>query len=154
MLAVTGKWHITKFESCSHRSKLSIMMISSCSEIFPVCSWDISRIPYMLRRRKITFFHPFLPHGLYSMDMSVVNLWINVSSCTTNTWGNTYSTTHQRLVEVQFGRYQKNILQEWSMVINLSCVSCAAWNVFPHKFNIDKSRGCRSLFAKQKMTEL
>ena len=24
----------------------------------------------------------------------------------------TYSTTHQRLVEVQFGRYQKNILQE------------------------------------------
>ena len=43
----------------------------------------------------------------------------------------TYSTTHQRLVEVQFGRYQKNILQEWSMVKNLSCVSCAAWNVFP-----------------------
>ena len=41
-----------------------------------------------------------------------------------------YSTTHQRLVEVQFGRYQKNILQEWSMVKNLSCVSCAAWNVF------------------------
>ena len=24
----------------------------------------------------------------------------------------TYSTTNQRLVEVQFGRYQKNILQE------------------------------------------
>ena len=43
----------------------------------------------------------------------------------------TYSTTHQRSVEVQFGRYQKNILQEWSMVKNLSCVSCAAWNVFP-----------------------
>ena len=42
----------------------------------------------------------------------------------------TYSTTHQRLVEVQFGRYQKNILQEWSMVKNLSCASCAAWNVF------------------------
>ena len=34
-------------------------------------------------------------------------------------------------MEVQFGRYQKNILQEWSMVQNLSCVSCAAWNVFP-----------------------
>ena len=33
-------------------------------------------------------------------------------------------------MEVQFGRYQKNILQEWSMVKNLSCVSCAAWNVF------------------------
>ena len=42
-----------------------------------------------------------------------------------------YSATHQRLVEVQFGRYQKNILQEWSMVKNLSCVSCAAWNVSP-----------------------
>ena len=42
----------------------------------------------------------------------------------------TYSTTHQRSVEVQFGRCQKNILQEWSMVKNLSCVSCAAWNVF------------------------
>ena len=41
------------------------------------------------------------------------------------------SSTHQRSVEVQFGRYQKNILQEWSMVKNLSCVSCAAWNVFP-----------------------
>ena len=35
------------------------------------------------------------------------------------------STDHQRLVEVQFGRYQKNILQELFMV-----VSCAAWNVF------------------------
>jgi hypothetical protein len=43
----------------------------------------------------------------------------------------TYRNTHQRLVEVQFGRYQKYILQEWSMVKNLSCVSCAAWNVFP-----------------------
>ena len=42
-----------------------------------------------------------------------------------------YSTTHQRLVEVQLGRYRKNILQEWSMVKNLSCVRCAAWNVFP-----------------------
>jgi hypothetical protein len=42
-----------------------------------------------------------------------------------------YSPTHQTLVEVQFGRYQKNILQEWSMIKNLACVSCAAWNVFP-----------------------
>ena len=38
----------------------------------------------------------------------------------------TYSTTHQRLVEVQFGRYQKNVLQEWSMVKNLSCVSLSS----------------------------
>ena len=44
-----------------------------------------------------------------------------------------YSTTHQRSVEVQFGRYKKkrNILHEWSMVKNLSCVSCAAWKVSP-----------------------
>jgi len=33
-------------------------------------------------------------------------------------------------VEVQLGRYQKNISQEWSRVKHLSCVSCAAWNVF------------------------
>ena len=39
-----------------------------------------------------------------------------------------YRNTHQMSVEVQFGRYQKNIWQEWSMVKNLSC---AAWNVFP-----------------------
>ena len=43
----------------------------------------------------------------------------------------TSSTTHQRWVEVQFGRYQINVLQEWSMVKNLSCVSCAAWNNSP-----------------------
>ena len=29
-------------------------------------------------------------------------------------------------VEVQLGRYQKNILQKGSRVKNLSCVSCAA----------------------------
>ena len=46
----------------------------------------------------------------------------------------TYSTTHQRLVEVQFGRYQKNILQEWSMVKKLSCVSCGSLKRFPHTF--------------------
>ena len=39
--------------------------------------------------------------------------------------------THQRSVEVQFGKYQKNILEEWSMVKNLSCVNFAAWNFFP-----------------------
>ena len=43
----------------------------------------------------------------------------------------TYSTTHQRSVEVQFGRYQKNILQEWSIIKKFLCVSCAAWNFFP-----------------------
>ena len=46
----------------------------------------------------------------------------------------TYSTTHQRLVEVQFGRYQNNILQEWSMVKKLSCVSHGSLKRFPHTF--------------------
>ena len=40
------------------------------------------------------------------------------------------SSTHQRSMEVQFDRYQNNILQEWFTVKNLSCVSCAAWNIF------------------------
>ena len=60
----------------------------------------------------------------YLPNWTSTNLWCVVLYVT-------YSTTHQRSVEVQFGRYQKNILQEWSMVKNLSCVSCAAWNVFP-----------------------
>ena len=46
----------------------------------------------------------------------------------------TYSTTHQRSVEVQFGRYQKNILQESSMTKKLSCVSCGSLKRFPHTF--------------------
>ena len=46
----------------------------------------------------------------------------------------TYSTTHQRLVEVQFGRYQKNILQESSMAKRLSCFSCGSLKRFPHTF--------------------
>ena len=56
----------------------------------------------------------------------------------------TYSTTHQRLVEVQFGRYQKNVLQEWSMVKKLSSVSCGSLKHFPHAYwlvsltNIDR----------------
>ena len=49
-----------------------------------------------------------------------------------------YSTTHQRSVEVQFGRYQKNILQEWCMVKNLSCVSYGSLKHFPHTFTTYK----------------
>ena len=64
------------------------------------------------------FFDTYLP------NWTSTNLWCVVLYVT-------YSTTHQRFVEVQFGKYQKNILQEWSMVKNLSCASCAAWNVFP-----------------------
>ena len=50
----------------------------------------------------------------------------------------TYSTKHQRLVEVQFGRYQKNILQEWYMVKKLSCVSHGSLKRFPHTFTIGR----------------
>ena len=46
----------------------------------------------------------------------------------------TFSTTNQRSVEVQFGRYQKNILQEWCRVKKLSCVSCGSLKRFPHTF--------------------
>jgi hypothetical protein len=37
-------------------------------------------------------------------------------------------------VEVQFGRYQKNILQESSMAKKLLCVSCGSLKRFPHTF--------------------
>ena len=49
----------------------------------------------------------------------------------------TFSTTNQRSVEVKFGRYQKNILQEWSMVKNLSSVSYGSLKRFPHKFTTE-----------------
>ena len=57
--------------------------------------------------------------------------WVNV--CSSLTWpfimtmtpnSEFISTINQRSVEA-------HILQEWSMVKNLSFVSCAAWNVFP-----------------------
>ena len=89
----------------------------------------------------------------------IVNLWKNVSSCTTNTWeifdhGSllqnifwylpnwtstnlwcvvlyvTYSATHYRgWLKFSLADNKKKF-QEWSMVKNLSWVSCAAWNVF------------------------
>ena len=72
------------------------------------------------------------------------------NSCQTDLWGVvlyvTYSTTHQRSMEVQFGRYQKNILQEWSMVKNISCVSCAACYVFP--INSLQSVGLQSVIRQ------
>ena len=71
--------------------------------------------------------HLWWKHRLYTGLMQ----WIygeNVSSITANTWEHVVL---QRSVEFQSGRYQKNILQEWSMVKNLACVSFSAWNVFP-----------------------
>ena len=67
--------------------------------------------------RKIFFW--YLPNWT-STDLWCVVLYV------------TYSSTHQRLVEVQFGRYQKNVLQEWSMVKKLSGVSCGTWVPSPY----------------------
>ena len=63
----------------------------------------------------------------YWPNWTSTDLWCSVLNVT-------YSTTHQRSVEVQFGRYQKNILQEWFMFKNLSCVSYGSLKRFPHTF--------------------
>ena len=90
--------------------------------------------------------------------MRVVNLWENVSSCTTNIWEIFDHRSHIFLISAKLsfngplvcsticyvlivlhtrGWWKfsfsdiKKKLQEWSMVKKLSFVSCAAWNVFP-----------------------
>ena len=78
----------------------------------------------LTHERFMTIDHSWKIFFWYLPNWTSTDLWCVVLYVT-------YSTTHQRLVEVQFGRYQKNILHEWSMVKNLSCVSCAAWNIFP-----------------------
>ena len=78
----------------------------------------------LTHERFLTIDHSYKIFFWYLPNWTSTNLWCVVPYVT-------YSTTHQRSVEVQFSRYQKYILQEWSMVKNLSCVSCAAWNVFP-----------------------
>ena len=81
-------------------------------------------LPQLTHESFLTIDHSCKTFFWYLPNWTSTNLWCVVLY-------STYSTTHLRSVEVQFGRYQKNILQEWSMVKNLSCVSCAAWNVFP-----------------------
>ena len=79
--------------------------------------------------------HERFATGVYSNKIS---FWHLTNWTSTNLWCValyvTYSTTHQRLVEVQFGRYQKNILQEWCRVKKLSCVSYGSLKRFPHTF--------------------
>ena len=82
------------------------------------------KLPQLTHESFLTIDHSCKIFFWYLPNWTSTNLWCVVLYVT-------YSTTHQRSVEVQFGRYQKNILQEGSMVKNLSCVSCAAWNVFP-----------------------
>ena len=82
------------------------------------------KLPQLTHESFLTIDHSCKIFFWYLPNWTSTNLWCVVLYAT-------YSTTHQRSVEVQFGRYQKNILQGWSIVKNLSCVSCAAWNVFP-----------------------
>ena len=83
---------------------------------------------------------PQLTHAIFlTIDHSCkIFFWYLPNWTSTNLWCvvlyATYSTTHQRSVEVQFGRYQKNILQEWCRVKKLSCVSCGSLKRFPHTF--------------------
>ena len=81
------------------------------------------KLPQLTHESFLTIDHSCKIFFWYLPNWTSTNVWCVVLY-------STYSTTHQRSVEVQFGRYQKNILQDWSMVKNLSCVSCAAWNVF------------------------
>ena len=82
------------------------------------------KLPQLTHESFLTLDHSCKIFFWYLPNWTSTDLWCVVLYVA-------YSTTHQGLVEVQFGRYQKNILQEWSMVKNLSCFSCAAWNVFP-----------------------
>ena len=81
----------------------------------------------LTHERFLTIDHSCKIFFWYLPNWTSTNLWCVVLYAT-------YSTTHQRSVEVQFGRYQKNILQEWCRVKKLSCVSCGSLKRFPHTF--------------------
>ena len=85
----------------------------------------------LTHERFLTIDHSCKIFFWYLPNWTSTNLWCVVLYATS-------STTHQRLVEVQFGRYQKSILQEWSMVKKLSCVSNGSLKRFPHTFTTDK----------------
>ena len=98
----------------------SILYIPNTSE----CMGKTFQAAQLTHERFLTIDHSCKMFFWYLPNWTSTDLWCIVLYVT-------YNTTHQRSVEVQFGRYQKNILQQGSMVKNLSCVSCAAWNVFP-----------------------
>ena len=85
------------------------------------------KLPQLTHESFLTLHHSCKIFFWYLPNWTSTDLWCVVLYVA-------YSTTHQRLVEVQFGRYQKNILQEWSMVKKLSCVSCGSLKRFPHTF--------------------
>ena len=83
------------------------------------------KLPQLTHESFLTLHHSCKIFFWYLPNWTSTDLWCVVLYVA-------YSTTHQRLVEVQFGRYQKNILQEWSMAKKLSCVSCGSLKRFPH----------------------
>ena len=85
------------------------------------------KLPQLTHESFLAIDHSCKIFFWYLPNWTSTNLWCVVLYVT-------YSTTHRMSVEVQFGRYQKNILQEWSMVKNLSCVSHGSLKRFPHKF--------------------
>ena len=85
------------------------------------------KLPQLTQESFLTIYHSCKIFFWYLPNWTSTDLWCVVLYVM-------YSTTHQRLVEVQFGRCQKNILQEWSMVKKRSCVSCGSLKRFPHTF--------------------
>ena len=78
------------------------------------------KLPQLTQESFLTLHHSCKIFFWYVPNWTSTNLWCVVLYAT-------YSTTHQRPVEVQFGRYQKTILQEWCRVKKLSCVSCGIY---------------------------
>ena len=89
------------------------------------------RVPQLTHESFLTIDHSCKIFFWYLSNWTSTDLWCVVLYVT-------YSTTHQRPVEVKFGRYQKNILQESSMVTKLSCVSCGSLKRLPHTFTIKR----------------
>ena len=108
-----------------------------CQRVWVVNLWGKRfKLPQLTHESFLTLHHSCKIFFWYLPNWTSTNLWFIVLYAT-------YSTTHQRSVEVQFGRYQKNILQEWCRVKKLSCVSYGSLKRFPHTFTrvIQQLRG-------------
>ena len=95
------------------------------------------KLPQQTHESFLTIDRSFKIFVWYLPNWTSTNLWCVVLYAA-------YSTRHQRSVEVQFGRYQKNILQGGYMVKKLSCVSCGSLKRFPHTFTIYTRSGAPS----------
>ena len=85
------------------------------------------KLPQLTHESFLTLHHSCKIFSWYLPNWASTDLWCVVLYVA-------YSTTHQRLVEVQFGRFKKNILQEWCRVKKFSWVSCGSLKRFPHTF--------------------